>query len=208
MVRIARQIMAGGVVLLLLFIFVGGRAYADTTDSTVYGGGSYGGCNYGSCTITLTSGSSISLDILPTQTGKCTVKSDTASVLTDNPNGYDLTMTTSTTDTAMIGSSASINTSSGTAAAPTTLAMNTWGYRVDGLSGFGSGPTGAQDSGNVPSVTFAGVAPSDQVGVSLASSTGAADPAEDTVVWYGACVDASTPAGTYTTTVLYTAVTN
>jgi len=192
----------------VVFAWANDGAYADTTDSATYGSGDYGNCDYGSCTITLTSGGTTTVNVVPTPTGKCTVQSDTASVLTDNTTGYSLSMTTSTTNNAMTGSSGSINASSGTAASPVTLAMNTWGYRVDGLSGFGAGPTTSQNSGSIPSTTFAGVPPSNLAGTQVASSASAANPAVDTTVWYGVCANSAVPSGTYSVTVTYTAVTN
>lgn len=199
----------GAVFLLLGLLAVGVPvAQADTTDSTVYGSGNYGNCDYGSCTITLSGGGSKTLNVVPTPTGKCTVQSDTASVLTDSTSGYSLTMTTSTTNNAMTSGSNSIAASSGTASSPVTLAMNTWGYRVDGLSGFGTGPTSAQSSGSIPSVSFAGVPASNQAGTQVASSGGPANPAVTTTVWYGLCANASQSSGNYSVTVTYTAVTN
>jgi hypothetical protein len=117
-------------------------------------------------------------------------------------------MTTSTTNNAMTGSSGSISASSGTSAAPTTLAMNTWGYRVDSVAGFGAGPTSAQSSGSVPGVSFAGVPPSNLAGTIVASSSGVANPAVSTTVWYGVCANSSVAAGSYSVVVTYTAVTN
>jgi hypothetical protein len=183
-------------------------AYADTTDSTVYGSGNYGNCDYGACTITLSSGGATTLNVAPTPTGKCTVQSDTASVLTDNTVGYSLTMTTSTTNNAMTGASGSIAAASGTAASPVTLGMNKWGYRVDGLAGFGAGPTSSQNNGSIPSVAFAGVPASNQSPTQVASTSGPANPAATTIVWYGLCADSSVPSGSYSVTVTYTAVTN
>ncbi len=194
--------------LVLAIASIGGFVYADTSDSATYGSGAYGGCDYGSCTITLTSGGSTAVNVAPTPTGTCTVQSDTASVLTDSTTGYSLTMTTSTTNNAMVSGSDSISPSSGTEASPLTLAMNTWGYRVDGLGGFGAGPTTAQISGSIPSVSFAGVPASNQTATQVASAAGPANPAVDTTVWYGVCADSNVPSGTYTTTVTYTAVTN
>ena len=181
---------------------------ADTTDSTVYGSGNYGDCDYGSCTITLSSGGTTTLNVAPTPAGKCTVQSDTASVLTDSTAGYSLTMTTSTTNNAMTSASGSISAASGTAASPAILSMNTWGYRVDSLAGFGTGPTSAQNNGSIPSVSFAGVPPSNLAATQVASSGGPANPAATTTVWYGLCADSSVPAGNYSVTVTYTAVTN
>jgi hypothetical protein len=181
---------------------------ADTTDSTVYGSGNYGSCDYGSCTITLSSGGSTTLNVAPTPGGKCTVQSDTATVLTDSTSGYSLTMTTSTTNNAMTSTSGSIAAVSGSAASPATLGVNTWGYRVDGLAGFGAGPTTSQNNGSTPSVTFAGVPPSNLAGTQVASSNGPANPAVGTTIWYGLCANSSQPSGSYSVTVTYTAVTN
>ena len=205
-----RKMIILGILIAITTVIItsGGRVLADTTDSTVYGSGNFGGCDYGSCSITLTSGGPTSINVVPTPTGKCTVQSDTASVLTDSTVGYSLTMTTSTTNNSMTGGSGSISASGGTSAVPITLAMNTWGYRVDSLASFGAGPTSSQNSGSIPSVTFAGVPPSNLAGTVVANSSGPANPAVNTTVWYGVCADSSIPAGSYTTTVTYTAVTN
>lgn len=183
-------------------------ALADTTDSTVYGSGNFGDCDYGSCTITLSSTGVSNMAVVPTPTGKCTVQSDGVSVLTDSTTGYSLTMTTSTTNNAMTSGAGSIAASGGTLATPAVLAMNTWGYRVDGLGAFGAGPTTAQSSGSVPSVTFAGVPASNQSAAQIASSSSPANPAATTTAWYGICANSSVPSGNYTTTITYTAVTN
>lgn len=183
-------------------------AHADTTDSATYGSGSFGNCDYGACTITLTSGGTTNVNVVPTTAGKCTVQSDTPSVLTNNSAGYSLTMTTSTTNNAMTGPSGNISASSGTSGSPVALAMNTWGYRVDGVAGFGAGPTSSQSSGSVPGGSFAGVPASNQAGTIVASSSSAANPAVSTTVWYGVCANSAVAAGTYSVTVTYTAVTN
>lgn len=181
---------------------------ATTTDTTTYGSGSYGGCDYGACAITLSGGGTKNANVSPTPTGSCTVQSDTVSVLTDSASGYTLTMTTSTTDNRMAGTAGTIAASSGTAASPLTLAVNSWGYRVDGLSGFGSGPTSSQSSGSTPSVPFAGVPASNGTPTSVAYSSGPANPAQSTTIWYGICANATVTAGSYSVSVMYTAVTN
>lgn len=198
----------GAVAIFIVLLLASSGVRADTTDTAVYGAGDYGGCSYGSCTLTLTSDGATSVNVVPTPAGKCTVQKDAVSVLTNNTTGYTLTAKTSTGNNDMTGASASIAASSATPASPTILAMNTWGYRVDSLAGFGAGPTSAQSSGSVPSVTFAAVPASDESPTAIASSTGAANPAQVTDVWYGVCADSSLPSDTYTTTVVYTAVTN
>jgi hypothetical protein len=198
----------GAVAIFIVLLLVSSGVRADTTDTAVYGAGDYGGCSYGSCTLTLTSDGATSVDVVPTPAGKCTVQKDAVSVLTNSTTGYTLTAKTSTGNNDMTGASASITASSATPASPTILAMNTWGYRVDNLAGFGAGPTSAQNSGSVPSVAFAAMPASDESPTAIASSSGAANPAQITDVWYGVCADSSLPSDTYTTTVVYTAVTN
>lgn len=202
------QVIIGSVWFLLLAMGGWSVALADTTDNGTYGSGSYGGCSYGSCTITLSGGSTANVSVLPSSSGKCTVQSDTVSVLTDSPAGYSLTMTTSTTNNALAGPSASIDPTAGSAALPITLAMNTWGYRVDGFGSFGAGPTNSQSSGSVPSQTFAAVPASNQSPAQIAYTTSPANPAVNTTVWYGVCANADLPAGNYAATVTYTAVAN
>jgi hypothetical protein len=201
------RIGAAAAMAVVLSIVTWGAVHADTSDST-YGAGGYGICYYGTCTITLSSGSAASVNVLPTAGGACTVQSNTASVLTDNANGYSLSMTTNTTNNNMTGSTSTIGASPGTAAAPVLLTANTWGWRVDGWSGFGAGPTTTLSNGSIPSVTFAGVPANNQSAAQLALTAAPANPAGDTTVWYGVCANASKPSGTYTATVTYTAVTN
>ena len=207
MYRIARRI---GVLLFVLGLSTfgtWGTVHADTSDSTTYGSGGYGNCDYGQCTLTLSSSTTTNVDIVPSAGGKCSVQGNTVSVLTDNTTGYNLTMTTSGTNTSLTGPG-SITALSGTAASPISLANNKWGWRVDGLSGFGAGPTNTLSSGSIPAVTFAGVPASNGTPATLASTSGPANPAATTTVWFGACADATIPSGAYTATVTFTAVTN
>lgn len=181
---------------------------ADTTDNTTYGSGSYGDCDYGSCAITLTSSGAVSLDITPTQSGSCSIASDTVSVLTDSTAGYTVKLASSTTNTNLVNGSSTIATSSGTAGSPAILNPNAWGWRVDGLSGFGAGPSSAQSNIAAPISSFAGIPASNVMPATIKSSSSAANPAVDTTVWYGLCADISVLNGTYTTQVTYTATTN
>lgn len=205
---IFKRLLAGGVISVALLVGLSLQVSATTTDSTTYGGGNYGACDYGSCSITLTSGGSTTLDVLPSSTGKCTVQSDTASVLTNSDVGYSLSMTTSTSANALIGGTTNISATSGSVASPAALTMNSWGFRVDGAGSFGGGPTATQTNGSVPGVTFAAVPTNAQTPATIATTSSPANPAVDTKVWYGLCADASVPADTYAATVVYTAVTN
>lgn len=200
--RIFISLLAVGILLLPSLVL------ADTTDESNYGTGLYGDCNYGSCSITLSSGGSVDLDIIPTQSGKCTIASDTVSVLTDSTSGYTVQLASSTTDTDLVNGASTIDTSAGTAASPASLSPNAWGWRIDGYSGFGSGPTSAQVNIASPIAGFAGVVPSNVTPSTIKTSSSPANPAEDTIVWYGLCADTSALNGTYTTQVTYTALVN
>lgn len=177
--------------------------------SGTYGSGAYGSCEYGvACSISLTSNGTVSLSVTPNSSGSCTIQSDSATVFTDDTNGYSLTLADSGTNTALINGSSTINATSGTITSPTSLSGNSWGYRVDGLGSFGSGPTTSQSNVAHNSTLFAGIEASDQLPDTIATTSGAADPAVTTTVWYGACADTSVSSGTYTTQVIYTAVAN
>ena len=175
-----------------------------------YGSGTYGTCQYGSgsCSITISSAGSVSLDVTPAGGGSCTTQSDTVSVLTDNPSGFTLSLADSNTNAALVNGTAHINPGSGTQANPVALTVNTWGYRVDGLDGFGAGPTSAQANTGLNGTLFAAVPASNMAADTLADTNDSADPAVNTSVWYSVCADTSVASGTYTSQVTYTAVTN
>jgi hypothetical protein len=129
-------------------------------------------------------------------------------VSTDATTGYTLTFLDSDTNTSLVSGGNSIAASSGTPASPITLALNTWGYRVDGQAGFGAGPTSAQNSDPSELYSFAGIPASDQTAHTLKTTSSAANPPEITDVWFGVRLDTAKPNGTYTDQVTYTAVTN
>lgn len=190
---------------LLLASCLGGPT---STNALTYGSGKYGSCQYGTCSISLGTSGNVALNVTPTFGGRCTVQSDNVSVLTDDSNGYTLTLSSSTNTTALTHSSDQISTASGSLTSPGALAPNAWGYRVDGSGGFGSGPTTSLSSAAPPSWLFAGLVPFSGTAAQIVSTSAPADPAQITHVWYGVCANASIPAGTYTGSVLYTAVTN
>jgi hypothetical protein len=173
-----------------------------------YGDGLYGSCTYSSCGIGLTTNGTISLNVTPNGSTTCSVASDSVAVLTDSSTGYTLTFNDSATISNLTTGTYNIPTSSGTAASPVALAADTWGYRVDGLSGFGAGPTSGGTNIGIPAVNFAGIPNSTLPANTLATSASPANPAVTTNVWYGVCADLAIPATTYTSTVLYTAVVN
>lgn len=173
----------------------------------LYGNGTYGNCTYTACSITLTTSGSVNINALPAAGGSCTTQKDIVAVLTHSGNGYTLTASNSTTNTNLVSGSNNIAASSGTVAAPTPLS-NRWGLRVDGLGGFGSGPTTAQTNASTSSVSFAGLPASTSTALTLATTTSYSASTVNTNVWYGVCANTSVPSGTYTSNVLYTAVVN
>jgi hypothetical protein len=199
-----------GVCTVLVVLFMSASSLvANAYQSGTYGSGTYGSCAYGiACSISLTSNGTVSLNVTPGVGGACTIQSDTASVLTDDANGYTLTLADNSTNTGLVNGSYTIPATSGTFASPTALTANTWGYRVDGAGSFGSGPTTSQTNISPGSLTFAAIEASNQTPDVLANTSTAADPAVTTTVWYGACANQTVTSGTYTTQVTYTALTN
>jgi hypothetical protein len=196
-----------GVIAAALLVVPSASVFAVTGDSTNYGDGNYGYCDYGSCALTLSSSGTVSVNATPSGTS-CTVQSDSVGVTTDDPAGYTVQIASSTTATSLVSGTHTIAASSGTPASPVTLAANTWGYRVDSTSGFGSGPTSAQTNVSTPSLTFAGIPASNLTPNTLIDSSSPADPTVSTNVWYGLCANSSQASGTYSAQVTYTAVTN
>ena len=176
-----------------------------------YGSGLYGACQYGSCSISISSNNTVSVNVTPTFAGSCTVQNDVVSVQTDNSAGYTLTVADSSTNIALQKGSDSISAISATQATPAALSANTWGYRLDGVGGFGPGPTAAQTNTSVASIStmkFAAIPASNATADTIASTSVAANPAVTTNVWYGVCDNTSVANGAYNTQVTYTAVTN
>jgi hypothetical protein len=187
-----------------------GLSYADNYGAGNYNAGVYcGGSN--TCGISLSTSGTVSLNITPVGGSTiCTDSSDSAAVTTDSGAGYTLTLGDGDTNTNLVGGShgGTIAASSGTVGSPAVLTANKWGYRVDGLGGFGSGPTTSGTNTAPLSLTFAGVQSSANTPDTIASSSAPADPAVTTTVWYGACANTTLPTDTYSDSVTYTAVVN
>lgn len=195
-------------VLMVSYLFISSPA---TVFANTYGNGNYGACTYNNCGITLSTSGNVNLNITLVGGGPtCSDNSDSVGVNTDSSTGYTLTLIDSTTNTNMVGAShgSNIAAASGTTSSPAVLTADTWGYRVDGLSGFGSGPTSSGSNTSPLSLTFAGVQPSSGTPDTIATSSSPADPTVTTPVWYGVCADSTIPADTYSNVVTYTAVTN
>lgn len=193
-----------GCMSVLVLLFLPCTAYGNT-----YGSGTYGSCQYSSCSITLTSTGTITDAITPTSgSSTCSIANDAVSVTTGSSTGYTVSLIDNDTSNQMTGSNGgTISASSGTSSAPTTLSVNTWGYRVDGAAAFGAGPTSATTNTTTPSLTFAAVPLSSGTPDTIISSSVAASTPATTNVWYGTCTDVTIPSGSYTDSVVYTALT-
>ena len=156
--------------------------------------------------ISYSSGPTVTLGaITPDSTGRQSTASDTVSADTNDTAGLTVTMQeNSAVTTDMKSGSNSITTSTGTPAAPVTLANGNWGWHIDSLAGFTG--TGAVLSSGAPSaVTYAGIPAN---GSPYTINTTATNGSTSSTVWYSARANNTQPIGTYSTTVLYTISTN
>lgn len=182
----------------------------NTSMALKYSAGSYGTCAYNSCSISLSSSGSVALNITPSGSSTlCSVQSDSVTATTNSSTGYTVTVNDGDTSTTLnSGGGGTIAATSGTAASPTTLSANNWGYRIDGIAGFGAGPTSAVSSGSVPSLAFAAVPASSGTPDTVRTTTTADTGTVSTPVWYGLCADSTLTAGSYSDNIVYTATVN
>jgi len=160
----------------------------------------------GSTINVFTTSGTVSLNATPTGSGVQSTASDTVTVSTNNSSGYTLSVAETNASSSLVSGSNSIAATSGTFASPTALSANKWGYRVDGLGSFGSGPTSAISNAAIGSLTYAAVPATASPQVLKTTATTATN--NTTTVWYSLAVNTSVPSGTYTNSVTYTAVTN
>jgi hypothetical protein len=154
----------------------------------------------------LTSNSTVNLNTIPTSSGVQTIASDTVTVSTNDNAGYTLKLGETGASSNMVSGGNSIPAVSGSQASPVAQTANTWGYRVDGVGGFGGGPTNAVANQAISSAKFAPVAATaspDTLATTNSTATSAV-----TTVWYGVAINTSQPNGTYSNGVTYTATAN
>lgn len=171
-------------------------ATANTTVSSVLGS-----------VISISSDGTVNDNITPTGGGVQSIQNDTVTVSTNDSSGYTLELAESTTATALTAGSNTIPATSGTWSVPATMAVNTWGYRVDGAGNFSGGTTTAQSSTAISgSINFAAV-PATASPQVIKDTSGTASN-DTTSVWYGVAANTSQPSGNYTNGVTYTALAN
>lgn len=156
--------------------------------------------------ISITSVSPVAISLTPTAGGVVSSSSDTVTVNTNNATGYFLTLSSSDTNTNLVSGGNNFAAHTGTFASPTTLANNTWGYRIVGAGGFGGTAYSGETNQGSSTSTWAGVASS--ASPVTIKTTGTTATNDTTTVWYGVNATSSQPNGTYTDTVTYTATTN
>jgi hypothetical protein len=184
-------------ILLLASVFVlptaAGAATASTTINSAIG----------SVISVFTSNGTVAVNVTPTGAGAQTIASDTLTVSTNDTLGYTLQLADTDATTTLVSGGNSIPASAGTQASPVAQAVNTWGYRVDSVGGFGAGPTTGQNSQAIGVLTFAGVPASGSPNTLKSTSSTASN--DTTTVWYAVAADTTQASGSYSDGVTYTA---
>lgn len=160
--------------------------------------------------ISISSSGTVTLNVTPTGGGVQTIGSDSVSVSTNDTAGYTLQIADSdVANTNLVSGGNNIPASAGTQASPVTpMVVNTWGYCVSGIGGFGANCPSGNASNQAISGTnkYAGVPVSGSPNTIKTTATTASNDA--TTVWYAVAADTTQPSGTYSTTVTYTATAN
>jgi hypothetical protein len=154
----------------------------------------------------LSSNGTVNVNVTPTASGAQTIASDTVTVSTNDGSGYTLQLAETGAGSTMTSGGNSIPASAGTQASPIAMVANTWGYRVDTVGGFGTGPTSSATNQALAATKFAAVpATASPNTIKTTSSSASSD---TTTVWYGVAATTAQAAGTYTNSVTYTVTAN
>jgi len=160
-----------------------------------------------SAVISVSSSGTVTDNVTPSGGGVQTIASDSVSVSTNDSSGYTLQIAETTGASALTSGSNTIPATAGTWAAPAVMAVNTWGYRVDGDGSFSAGITSPQSSAAISgTINFAAV-PATASPRTIKTTSGTASN-DVTTVWYGVAANTTQPSGTYTNGVTYTATAN
>jgi len=155
---------------------------------------------------TFTTSGTVTLGALtPNITGTQSTNNDVVTVSTNDTDGFTLTLQDADVTRTLASGGNSFAAGAGTPAVPAALANNTWGWRVDGLSAFGAGPTATINNAAPSALTYAGIPANASAFTLLATATTGS---QVTDVWYSARANDTQPTGTYTDVVTYTATVN
>lgn len=158
--------------------------------------------------ITMSTGSTVTLNVTPTGGGVQTTASDTVTVSTNDSAGYTLGIAdASASDSNLISGSNTIAASAGTQATPVVMVAGTWGYCVTSIGGFGANCPGTTTNAAI-SATFKFAGMPFSASPNTIKTTAATASNDTTTVWYGVAATSSQVAGTYSSTVTYTATAN
>jgi hypothetical protein len=158
--------------------------FQQTALASPFGQGTFGAqVPFGSATsLSIALGGNVSLNLAPSGGNFTGTGSHTITVTSTDPVGYNLYVG-APGGTNMTNGASTIPASSNTTAGP--LAVNTWGYNTDASSNFLGMKT-------TPTL--------------LKSANGPFESGDNTIVTYGALTSIITGAGSYNTSVVYTAV--
>ena len=162
--------------------------------------------NIGSVISLFSTSGTVNVNVTPTGSGAQTIASDTVTVSTNDAAGYTLQLAESGAASALTSGSNTIPASSGSQAVPVAMAVNTWGYRVDSVGGFGTGPTSGASSTAISATKFAAVPATASPNTLKTTATTASN--DTTTVWYGTAANTTQPSGVYTNSVTYTVTAN
>ena len=142
--------------------------------------------------------------ITPTASGAMSSGSATVTITTNAPAGYNLSI--GATERNLVNGSHTIPFSTANQTTPGTLTGSMWGYRVDGIGGFGTSTTTQETNVANSAFTWAGIPALTAPTIIRNQSSAITNHA--TTVWYGARSSGTQASGNYITTVTYTALTN
>lgn len=194
--RLALPVAAAG---FLIFAATAVVSASSTTTTTV-------SSNISSVISLLSSNGTVNVNVTPTGSGAQTIASDTVTVSTNDSSGYTLQLAETTGTSTLTSGGNTIPGSAGSQGTPIAMVVNTWGYRVDGVGGFGAGPTSGQSSAAIGAIKFAAV-PATASPNTLKTTAGVATN-DTTTIWYGVAANTSQATGTYTNSVTYTVTAN
>jgi hypothetical protein len=159
--------------------------FDGAVDAAPYGAGIYNAnVPYGGQTqLTISTSGNVALSLTPSDSGTLASASGTVTVISTDVVGYKLYVRSLTSTSMVKTGGATIPASAN--GSPAALAVNTWGYNLDGSS------------------NYTGMTLSD---VLIRSATQPYTSGDITTVTYGVRVDNTTGAGSYTNSVIYTAV--
>lgn len=155
--------------------------------------------------LTLSSPTSTSLHVAPTAGSRTSSISQDITASTNSPDGYTLSVSMEGTDRILANNGHTIPPTAGTVTSPATLSLNSWGFRVANVGSFGSG--GATENGVESSAYLWAGMPSADSPATIKTTTGPSQN-DTTTVWYGMRIDTQKPSGTYSGSIMYTAVAN